>query len=74
MNEPNFRKLVYRTPFHPVRITLDSGESVTVRHPERIGVVQSWVMAAATGGPLFFEVERVVSVQSLRNGNGHRRR
>lgn len=67
--------LIHRRPFRPVRLTLDDGGKIVIRHPESI--IVTWAMCLVDRGreyPLFFEPEKVLSLEFLRrNGNGHRR-
>ncbi|MBI2901353.1 MAG: hypothetical protein HYY17_14305 [Planctomycetes bacterium] len=68
MTGEDFRKFVFRSPFRAVRITLESGESFLVRHPEQIGVAGGMALVVTNEGFDFFELPRVVSVRQLRNG------
>lgn len=38
MRYVEIRKLIFREPFKPVRLTVDIGESIVVRHPEDVMV------------------------------------
>jgi hypothetical protein len=48
MRADEFRKLIYRTPFEPVRVYITSGETVDIRHPEQVFVLRS-MFAFGTG-------------------------
>ncbi len=67
--------LIRRRPFRPVRLTLDDGGRIVIRHPESIAV--TWAICLVDrgrGDPLLFEPEKVLSLEYLRpERNGHRR-
>ncbi len=67
MTSREFRKCVFRTPFQPVRITLDAGEPLEVRHPETIAIGPKMaVVMHDSGEVVLFEMARVVSVTYLK--------
>ena len=64
---------MFRSPFRPVKITLGSGRTCIVRHPEGIGFTSEWAIVEESDGPLLFELTEVESVQTLRNGKPRKR-
>jgi hypothetical protein len=48
MRADEFRKILARRPFEPVRVLITSGETVDIRHPEQ-AVVSASMFAFATG-------------------------
>ncbi len=75
MNADTLRRLVYRTPFRPLVLTLDDGTKVRVEHPE-VMMLSDVLCGVARDPqfPLLFEPEKVLSVEYVRkNGNARRR-
>lgn len=73
MTSDELRKAVYLRPFRPVKITLQAGDPIVVRHPECIAVSGSWVAVVLEPEiPIFFEVHQVVSIQYLKNARARR--
>lgn len=71
MKPIEFRKLVFRTPFSPVKIVLHAGDSILVKHPENVGMAGSWVVTSTPSkGLAVFEVKMVVSVEYPNSSNG----
>lgn len=73
MKPTEFRRLVFDTPFRPVRITLDSGETFVVRHPENLVSIENWAMASTSEGMTFFQISGVSAVTHVRNNRAKRR-
>ena len=74
MNSDKLREALFRKPFRPVRITLDAGDPIEVRHPEGILMNESWGVILEGITPILFEPERVVSIRYLANGGRRSRK
>lgn len=76
MNKSAFKEAVNEEPFKPVIISLASGRSVVVRHPENLivrDVPAGYTIVAVFEGPeapYLFEPKAVVSVSLLPRRNG----
>lgn len=67
--------MVQQRPFRPIRISLQSGESFVVRHPENIGITNSMVLVMdEPDAPLFFEPEMVVLLEYVSRHKQARRK
>jgi hypothetical protein len=75
MRFETLRHRVLRRPFRPIRLTLDDGSKIVVRHPEAFMLSRMLCgVARDPEFPLLFEPEKVLSVEQLRaNGNGRKR-
>lgn len=75
MRFETLRRLLLRKPFRPVRLTLDDGSKVVVRHPEAFMLSRMLCgVARDPEFPLLFEPEKVLALEQLRpNGNGRKR-
>ena len=60
MNEKNMREFLDKRPFLPLRITLSSGQVVTVEHPENVLVTKTKLVVV-------YPKEDIVSVSPLLN-------
>lgn len=77
MQVDRLRSLAHRSPFRPVRILLQNGDPIDVRHPENIHITDYVVFALLDPKtPILFEPESVIAVTRLSNGRwrgGHAR-
>ena len=58
MNEKNMREFLDKRPFLPLRITLSSGQVVTVEHPENVLITKTKLVVV-------YPKEDIVSVSPL---------
>ena len=69
MNEKNMRELLDRRPFLPLTITLSSGQTLTISHPENVLLTKTKIVVSyperdlVTWAPLL-HVASVESVQA----------
>lgn len=69
MDAAKLRAVILERRFRPVRITLNAGSPIVVRHPENILISNEWVAVARDSDPpIVFEVEEIVSIEFLHNG------
>ncbi len=74
MDAAKLKAAVLDRRFRPVRITLNAGEPILVRHPENIMIGSEWVAVARDPDPpIIFETEEVVTIEYLRNGGARHR-
>lgn len=66
---------IFRKPFRPIRIIVDSGDSVNLHHPEMIvGINQNWLVVEDRDGLFITEPEKVTAIQQIKSHNGSKRR
>ncbi len=65
MTLEKLKSLVFRRPFQPLRLVLDSGESYEVRHPESVIVAKAGCVVVDDAKDLIavFEVDQVSAVE-----------
>jgi len=68
------KRIVARTPFEPIQISLDNGERYKVVHPEAIGVSPTLCLAYDGRDWVLFAPSEVTSVRSLRGARGTSKR
>lgn len=75
MRFETLRRLLLHKPFRPLRLTLDDGSKLVIRHPEAVMLSRLLCgVARDPEFPLLFEPEKVLAVERLRaNGNGRGR-
>jgi hypothetical protein len=69
MTLDTFREMLRRQPFQPVRLTLSSGQSFEIRHPEMAMLTRTNLLigtgAAEDGIPAEFKIVSLLHVTSI---------
>lgn len=69
MTVQTFREMLARRPFQPVKLTLSSGESFVIRHPEMAMLTRTSLLIgvdlAPDGVPAEFKVLSLLHVASI---------
>ena len=69
MTVNTFREMLARQPFQPVRLTLSSGQSFEIRHPEMAMLTRTSLLigtdAAEDGIPAEFKIVSLLHVASI---------
>ena len=70
MTLDTFREMLRRQPFQPVRLTLSSGQSFEIRHPEMAMLTRTNLLigtgAAEDGIPAEFKIVSLLHVTSIK--------
>ncbi len=69
MTVQTFREMLARRPFQPVKLTLSSGQSFEIRHPEMAMLTRSDILigvdVAEDGVPAEFKIVSLLHVASI---------
>ncbi len=69
MTVQTFREMLARRPFQPVKLTLSSGQSFEIRHPEMAMLTRTSILigtdVAEDGVPAEFKVVSLLHVASI---------
>ena len=69
MTVQTFREMLSRRPFHPVKITLSSGQTFEIRHPESALLTRTSLLIgvdeAEDGVPAEFKILSLLHVASV---------
>ena len=69
MTVQTFRDMLARRPFQPVRLTLSSGQSFEIRHPENAFLTRTCILigidVADDGVPAEFKIVSLLHVASM---------
>ncbi len=69
MTVQTFREMLSRSPFEPVRLTLSSGQTFDIRHPEMAMLTRTSILIgvdfAEDGVPAEFKIISLLHVASL---------
>ncbi|MGD0769398.1 MAG: hypothetical protein ABSB42_14540 [Tepidisphaeraceae bacterium] len=69
MTIQTFREVLSRRPFHPVKITLSSGQSYEIRHPEMAMLTRTDLLigvdVAEDGVPAEFKILSLLHVTAI---------
>jgi hypothetical protein len=69
MTVQTFREMLARRPFQPVRLTLSSGQSFEIRHPENAFLTRTSILigidVAEDGVPQEFKIVSLLHVASM---------
>jgi hypothetical protein len=69
MTVQTFREMLARRPFQPVKLTLSSGQSYEIRHPEMAMLTRSDILigtgAAEDGIPAEFKIISLLHVTAI---------
>jgi hypothetical protein len=69
MTVQTFREMLARRPFEPIRLTLSSGQSFEIRHPEMAMLTRTSILIgvdfAEDGVPAEFKIISLLHVASL---------
>ena len=69
MTVQTFREMLARRPFQPVKLTLSSGQSFEIRHPEMAMLTRSSILIgtdlAPDGVPAEFKIVSLLHVASI---------
>jgi hypothetical protein len=76
MTLQTFKEMLARRPFQPVRLTLSSGQSFEIRHPEMALLTRTSLLIGTDisddGVPAEFKVVSLLHVASMEPLNGQR--
>ena len=69
MTVQTFREMLTRRPFQPVKLTLSSGQTFEIRHPEMAFLTRTSILigidAAEDGVPAEFKIVSLLHVASM---------
>ena len=69
MTTQTFREMLARRPFQPVKLTLSSGQSLEIRHPEMAMLTRTSILIgvdpADDGVPAEFKIVSLLHVTSI---------